>query len=379
MMFPAGTDLAGNLTYDRYDSMRRFLKFLWKLLVSILAIIGAIVVLVILLFWSVFGNYIQTYLSIRQVEGTQFYTMEFHGDYGLDQFLEEGATSHYDLIDFLWEGMGPDLPFEVNMGDYGCSTIAATADNGHALMCRNFDMPDTPAMLVWTNPKNGYRSMSMFSLSFLGFSEENLPDTLEEKLATFVAPYFPLDGVNEKGLAVSVMQVNGGPIVQDTGKPDITTTSAIRMMLDKAATVEEAVSMLAKYDMHSTTDMGYHFMVADARGNSAVVEYVNNEMVVLWNQTVATNFLLAPQDFSSGSGLDRYWTAHEILDETGGVVSHEDAMDLLQACRWEPNGQSASTTQWSCVYDLKTRSLDLVLQEDWDNVLSFRLSRFPFF
>ena len=50
----------------------------------------------------------------------------------------------------------------------------------------------------------------------------------------------PLDGMNEKGLAVSVNMIQDyDAICQDTGKPDLTTTTAIRLLfLDRAANVE---------------------------------------------------------------------------------------------------------------------------------------------
>lgn len=356
------------------------LKKLWKLFVAFLAVIGGINLTVFLLLWALLGNTIQTVSSIEQVEGTDLYLMEYHGDYGFDNFLKTGASTHEELLAFLVEEMTHGLPIELYLGEFGCTTFAADTPNGHALMGRNFDMPDTPAMLVRTNPRNGYKSISMVSLLFFRFNSENPVDTLAEKLTTFGAVYLPMDGMNEKGLAVSVMQVNGSPVDQQTDKTDITTSTAIRLLLDKAATVEEAVELLGQYDMHSTSGTSYHFMIADARGNSAVVEYVNNEMVVLWNKNVSTNFLLAPQDFSSGLGLGRYWTAKEALDETGGILSRQDAMDLLRSCRLDNTVEmTESSTQWSCVYDLKSRTVDIVMHEDWDNVLTYKLSRFPFF
>ena len=51
-------------------------------------------------------------------------------------------------------------------------------------------------------------------------------------------------------------------------KVDITTTTAIRLMLDKAADVEEALALLEQYDMHSSAGSCYHFQISDARGKS---------------------------------------------------------------------------------------------------------------
>ena len=52
-------------------------------------------------------------------------------------------------------------------------------------------------------------------------------------------------------------------------------------MLDKAANVDEALELLAQYDMHSSAGSCYHFQLADAQGNSAVAEYIDNEFEVI--------------------------------------------------------------------------------------------------
>lgn len=84
---------------------------------------------------------------------------------------------------------------------------------------------------------------------------------MKRKIITLAAPYAPLDGVNEKGLAVAVLRIGDEPTNQDTGRTDITTTTAIRLMLDKAANVDEALELLAQYDMHSSAGSCYHFQL----------------------------------------------------------------------------------------------------------------------
>ena len=62
----------------------------------------------------------------------------------------------------------------------------------------------------------------------------------------FVSLYAPLDGMNEKGLAVSVNMIQDSPgISQDSGKPALTTTTAVRLLFDRAADVEEALELLS--------------------------------------------------------------------------------------------------------------------------------------
>ncbi len=84
------------------------------------------------------------------------------------------------------------------------------------------------------------------------------------KLKALIGLYAPLDGMNEKGLAVSVNMIfDGATILQNTGKPDITTTTAVRLPLNEAATVEEAIELLKKYDFHASMNFMVHLAIAD--------------------------------------------------------------------------------------------------------------------
>ena len=47
----------------------------------------------------------------------------------------------------------------------------------------------------------------------------------------------------------------------------------IRLILDRAATTEEAVELLNQYDMFATSGRDYHFYITDASGDGRVVEY----------------------------------------------------------------------------------------------------------
>ena len=356
------------------------LKFIKKVLKFLLTVFLCLLLAALLVLWYFFGDYIMTIGSIRKVKDANLYTISYHGDYHFDEFLEIGASTNNELLSFLWEALPSDLPIELSPADFACTAYTAVTKDGHPLVGRNLDIANTAGMLVRTNPKDGYRSISMAALGFIGQKPDDPVDTLKEKLLTFSSVYMPLDGINEKGLSVSVLVArNCAPTSQQTDKVDITTTTAIRLLLDKAATVNQAIDLLGQYDMHSANNTAYHFLIADALGNSAVVEYINNEMVVFEDERVCANFLLETKDNISGLGYDRYWIVRESLDETGAVISPERAMELLEAARWQEPNREDTSTQWSCVYDLRSKSVDIVMHEDWNNVLSFKVSRFPFF
>ena len=58
-----------------------------------------------------------------------------------------------------------------------------------------------------------------------------------------------------------VLTLDSDPTYQQTGKPMIATTLAIRLVLDRAATTAEAVELLSKYDMFASSGRDYHFYI----------------------------------------------------------------------------------------------------------------------
>ena len=134
------------------------------------------------------------------------------------------------------------------------------------------------------------------------------------RLLSVAAPFAPMDGMNEKGLCVAVLMIQDRPgFQQDTGRPDLTTTTAVRLLLDKAADVEEAVDLLSQYDMHASAGMMVHFALADATGHSVVVEYIDNEMVVTETEVV-TNYYLSPGE-KYGIGTEESKIRYTMLED----------------------------------------------------------------
>ena len=97
------------------------------------------------------------------------------------------------------------------------------------------------------------------------------------RMLAIASLYVPLDGVNEAGLCVADLEVNeGGMPDPDTEKPDLTVTTAIRLLLDKAGTVEEALALLEQYDIHPSGGISHHLAISDAKGSSVSVEFTGD-------------------------------------------------------------------------------------------------------
>jgi len=324
----------------------------------------ALILILVVTFFALFGKEVSSISSINEVVSAEFFTMTYKGNYGLDELLKQGVATDGELVTFVSQRLLKGLPLKFDLPDLGCSTFAAQTPDGDYIFGRNFDNKDTPVMLVRTNPKGDYASISVVNLSFIGYSANYLPKSLLKSILALAAPYAPLDGVNEKGLAIGVLQLDVAPTKQDTGKLKITTTAAIRMILDKAATVDEAIALLSQYDMQSSANGCYHFQIADAFGKSVVVEYVNDEMVVL-DLSCATNFFLAPGDmYDVGGGQNRYEILVDTLTEKDGILTAAEGMDLLKAVKQD-------STQWSALYNNTKQTLSLSIHGNYTKIYEY--------
>ena len=231
-------------------------KYIRRALLALAAVILAAVLVLLALFQAE----LRTLNTIERVDDTDLFTMTYLGDYGLDDFLAQGGASNdNELLEFLMQKLLKGLPLRFDIPDLGCSTFAAETPEGDAIFGRNFDMYYSPALFVRTAPEDGYRSISMVNLSYIGFGEDKLPTSLLDSLLTLAAPYVPLDGLNEKGLAVGVLLIDTEPTDQQTDKPDITTTTAIRLLLDRAAShvpLSVTLTSLAVQPLSKTLEEG---------------------------------------------------------------------------------------------------------------------------
>lgn len=302
--------------------------------------------------------------------------VQYAGDYKLDEFLEQGgASSDADLMGFLTKYLFSGKSGLKFSGDvFGCSTLSVKSGDGSYLFGRNFDWNSCHALVVSGRPEKGYASISTVNMDFIqagaGINMELLPDQMK----TMAALYAPLDGMNEKGLCVSVNMIEDSDTIdQDTDKKDITTTTVIRLLLDQAANVDEALAMLKQYDLHASMGMMVHFALADAKGNAVAVEYIDNEMVVT-DTPVVTNFYLAEGE-KHGIGTKQSHTRYEILTErwkekqTMDVKDVRDALDRVS----KDNFGGSESTEWSIVFDQGSGVARYYHRENYEKAYTFQI------
>lgn len=290
--------------------------------------------------------------------------VRYEGEYGFDTFLEQGgAASDTDVAAYITSLLAQEIHMEGT--PFGCSTLSVENQDGGYLFGRNFDWNACNGLIVSARSESSYASVSTVNMDFIragGIDFSQLPDSVR----AVVSLYAPLDGMNEKGLVVSVNMIqDSASINQDTIKPDITTTTAVRLLLDKAANVEEALKLLQQYDFHSSMGMMVHLALADAGGRSVAVEYTDNEMIVI-ETPVVTNFYLADGE-KRGIGTAQSHTRYEILTQTleeRGAMTEIEVRDALDSVSKDNFGELEST-EWSIVMNQETKELIYYHRENY--------------
>ena len=346
-----------------------------RILPIVLLIAAAVIAAVLICYGTLYFPRVPTMTSVKKITDLgqyNVYEMDYTADYKLDEVLAAGAGSTQEFTDLALKTLLPGIPVHMDTVEIACSVCFTRDSGGKYYMGRNFDLDDTSCMVIRTHPKNGYASVGMANLSYLGIDEA---DTAVGRIASLLLPYTTMDGMNEKGFACSMLWLDDAPTVQDTGKVPITTTVAQRLLLDRAANVDEAIGLLAAYDMRSVSGGDYHFYLTDAAGNSAIVEWPEpgDEMTVTRDVKIATNFFVCDvaEGVNVGHGQERAEAMTAYLDGLGNVAGVPETFGALESAEQTVRTEVSGVTQWSSVYDLTDRKVHLVFRRDWENVLEF--------
>ena len=392
-----------------------------KLLRRIACALAALVIALAVAVFALWHNELATLASFQKLSDRDeahrdgaVYQINFSGDYFFDEFLSQGGASNdAELISFITRSITKGIiPMHIKTSSIACSAFTADTQSGDRVFGRNYDFSATNTAIVYTDPGEGrHASYSTIDLSFLGLDADKDVETIGQKFLTLAAPYVPLDGINDAGVACGIFmsyqgEGKGTPTDTQTDRPDITSTTLLRLILDYADSVEDAVALAQQYDLHDSASSCFHYMVADSTGRSAILEWVGTDadhdadgaqrqLNVLWNDTdalsdsadwqVVTNFIktLGYYDGTTAEmkGLDRYEHLAAALRETDGIVADKDAaMDLLASVgrRTWNNDDSNSNTVHSVVYDLTDKSVLWVGNEHYGEeayTFEFQLGR----
>lgn len=180
---------------------------------------------------------------------------------------------------------------------------------------------------------------------------------------------FPTGGMNEKGLVVEIMWLDGSRYPKPDHRASMDVLQWVQFQLDNHSTIEEVIATDDKIRI-SPENPPLHYLVADASGKAATIEFLNGKMVVhkgkelpfpvLTNSTYdqsikaanSANIAAGNTRFSfQDNSLQRFATACSMVQQYSANKIDKPVVDYsFDILNKVSNGDY---TKWSIVYDIK--------------------------
>lgn len=336
--------------------------------------------------------------------------------------------------------------------DAGCSTFVTKTPEDDVLFGRNYDylhyrnndrvhnsFTGINMVVEGNSPKAKYRTIGCGDAYWIDFRNgtyaNGMADDGTTDLSGFVlCPYLCMDGMNEKGLALSILalgvktaweeidfatykekmnpnfnhlelkesgeepdpywiKARNGSIAynekdrrawigsqelietKQEGKPTYLHPIIMRMVLDSCADVDEAIAMFSGVNIKGAMPgADYHIMVADASGRSKLIEWVDGKMVTT-DIDHATNHYVAKEDpfYKEPCGRDEILKAGLYRTRKGGM-EEDFALNLLKMAIQHPeNGRDNGKTQYTALYNLTKKTVKVYSFGDMSRCWEFSL------
>ena len=195
----------------------------------------------------------------------------------------------------------------------------------------------------------------------------------------------PISGVNEKGLMVSLMWVDGTRYPPADHRPVIGPLRWIQYHLDNHASVAEVVANAESLRLSSQIPL--HYLFADASGDAAVIEFLDGKMVVYRGETLPVRALAnstyaesiasfeaakrAGKMPTSDSSLDRFVRGTMLVSGDGDPIARGFASLASVA------SPGITSTRWSIVYDLGVNEVHFKTDAN-EAIRHFKVQSFDF-
>ena len=218
--------------------------------------------------------------------------------------------------------------------------------------------------------------VGMVCTNLRGLAKTSLPWT-EKTTISWVSKYgsltcnqygkeFPTGGMNEKGLVVEMMWMEGARYPSPDQRAALNVLQWIQYQLDNCATTEEVIATDAMVRLTPVGNPPVHYLVADAAGNAATIEFLNGKMVVhrgrdlplpvLTNTDYATSSKIRRDSAANkaagfnDNSIQRFATACSMIEEYYANDSKQPLIDFSFGVLY--NTSNEDFTKWSIVYDI---------------------------
>ena len=183
---------------------------------------------------------------------------------------------------------------------------------------------------------------------------------------------FPMGGMNEAGLVVEVMWLEGTRYPSPDARPALSELQWVQYQLDTASSVEKVIASDVSLRI-SSDSVPIHFLVSDKSGEAVTIEFLDGKMVYHTDETLPVKALtnstykdsIAYLKNHKGLGgereigfsvksLDRFARAAHMLaryDYSKDKMIVDYAFSILDSVH------NPEWTQWSIVYDMTNRAV----------------------
>lgn len=197
---------------------------------------------------------------------------------------------------------------------------------------------------------------------------------------------FPTGGMNEQGLVVELMWLEGTIYPSPDNRPAIGVLQWIQYQLDNCATVDEVIATDKKLRIISKGTT-LHYLIADAKGNAATIEFLNGKMTVhkdkelpfavLTNDTYKRSVAARQNGSVNGNNsLERFSEACDMVIQYQNHSSPKPVID--HAFEILNKVSQADYTKWSIVYDISNKKI-YFRTEQFTDIKSIEFSAIDFF
>lgn len=333
--------------------------------------------------------------TFKQISDHPYYTLNYDG-YDYTDMLNKEPASNNEVIQqcknkLFIKPIAMMLPGKAESEETVKGSVAFYAKTFiyTYMKGRIYNSYDTPIAMVVSTPKSGYKSWNIVDMADVGIkSGENVNQWYTNAFQTMAAAYCTSEGINQEGLSVSLISCPEAEC-EDTNKVNITPFMAVRLLLDRAATVQNAVDVLDDYDV-IFSEGAYHIFVSEKSGNSAVIEYIDGNMSVTYldrsrpgnSHQICTNKMESKnatvKDYSDKYYENKlfkdYDDAFYSYEQSGGGMSQDYAFILLKEdgedykeVNESHYGTNRYGTQYIVFYDLDKMQMKLIIGNDAAN------------
>lgn len=268
------------------------------------------------------------------------------------------------------------------LSSFACTTFLLNK-NGQLLFGRNYDWI-TGAGIIYTNQRGLFKTSAVENDKAISWVSKYGNITFNQ-----YGKEFPTGGMNEQGLVVELMWLDGTKYASVDARPAIGELQWLQYQLDIHQTVDEVIQSENNIRI-STKATPLHFLVADAKGNVATIEFLNGKMVVhkddklpfpvLTNDTYEKSIAAADQSAKTNklpgnNSLDRFVTACKMVNDLKTVDTKLSLTDYAFSILDEV--AQGDFTKWSIVYDIRNKKIHFKTN-DFKNIKTFSFAPFDF-